>query len=55
MQACGYAEDDLERAEAFVFKFLWSKNCNISLAPDRISRVIMKQNYEMGGLKVPDL
>jgi len=55
MQACHYAASDVERIEAFVFKFLWSKNCNISLAPDRISRTTMKQNYEMGGLKVPDL
>ncbi len=55
MQACNYAENDLEKCEAFIFKFLWSKNCNIALAPDRIGRGIMKQDYDRGGLKVPDL
>jgi len=55
MQACGYAVSDLENVEAFIFKFLWSKNCNIVNAPDRIRRVIMKQDYDRGGLKVPDL
>jgi len=55
MQSCGYAIRDLQETEAYIFKFLWSKNCNVRAAPDRISRITLKQEYEAGGLKVPDL
>ena len=55
MQVCEYYEQDLLEIERFIFGFLWSKNINISIAPDRIKRDIMKQDYENGGLRVPDL
>jgi len=55
MQSCSYAERDLKETEAFIFKFLWSRNCNVSLAPDRISRNKLKQDYDLGGLRITDL
>ncbi len=55
MQVCNYSTDDLQKAESFIFNFLWSKDYNNVKAKDRISRVKMKQDYENGGLKVPDL
>jgi len=46
---------DLEEIERFIFGFLWSKKVGQNWAPDRIKRVTLKQDYENGGLKIPDL
>jgi len=54
MQACNFKDSDLLEAEAFMFKFLWSKSV-ANCAPDRIRRSILKLDYEAGGLKVTDL
>ena len=55
MQMCDYDEMILREIESFIFGFLWSRNLAIARAPDRIKRLIMKQDYELGGLKVPDV
>ena len=55
MQACEYDNAILKEIEVFIFGFLWSKNLNIAKAPDRIKRNIMKQDYSLGGLRVPDV
>jgi len=55
MQVCEYYESDLKELEKFIFGFLWSKNVTVSTAPDRIKRNIMKQDYDNGGLRVPDV
>jgi len=55
MQVCEYYESDLKELERFIFAFLWSKNVNVAIAPDRIKRCIMKQDYDNGGLRVPDV
>jgi len=55
MQVCEYFDSDLKEIENFIFGFIWSKNLNIVKAPDRIKREIMKQDYDNGGLRVPDL
>ena len=55
MQAVEYDEVTLKEVESFIFGFLWSKNITIAKAPDRIKRSVMKQDYDAGGLKVPDI
>ena len=55
MQACEYDNATLKEIEVFIFGFLWSKNLSIAKAPDRIKRSIMKQDYSLGGLRVPDV
>ena len=55
MQVCEFKEKDLEEIEKFIFGNLWSKNIGIAKAPDRIKRAILKQEYEQGGLGVPDV
>jgi len=55
MQVCEYYTSVLTEIERFIFAFLWSKNVNIAVAPDRIKRIIMKQDYDNGGLRVPDI
>jgi hypothetical protein len=55
MQVCEFYKSDITEIERFIFGFLWSKNVNIAVAPDRIRRIIMKQDYENGGLRVPDI
>ncbi len=55
MQVCEYFNSDLRELERFIFGFLWSKNLNVTTAPDRIKRSIMKQDYDNGGLRIPDI
>jgi exonuclease III len=55
MQVCEYKDKELEEVERHIFGNLWSKNINQCRAPDRIKRSILKQDYEKGGLKVPDI
>ncbi len=55
MQSCLFNEKDIKISEAFLFKFLWTKNVNGNRAPDRIKRSILKCDYDKGGLKVTDL
>jgi len=54
MQACSYNPEDLKMVEAFMFKFIWSKN-GANNAPDRIKRGILKLDYGEGGLRVTDI
>ncbi len=54
LQATRINNQDLRNIEAFIFKFLWSKNVSENKAPDRIKRTIMKRDYPEGGLRVVD-
>ena len=55
MQVCEYYKRDIRDVEAYIFKFLWSRNMTVVSAPDRIKRELMKQEYSNGGLKAPDI
>jgi len=55
MQTCKFNSSDLKEIETFIFTFLWTNNLGGNRAPDRIKRIIMKQDYQMGGLRVPDI
>ena len=39
----------MKKIETIIFKFIWGYK------KDRIKRSVMKNNYEVGGLKVPDI
>ena len=54
MQSYGFKDIDLKNAEKLIFKFIWSSKENDN-GIDRISRSIMKNNYENGGMKVTDV
>jgi exonuclease III len=54
MQSYGFKETDLQNAERIIFKFIWSTSNNPN-GIDRISRNIMKNEYEHGGMKVTDV
>jgi hypothetical protein len=55
LQSSRINENDVKDIDAFIFKFLWSKKGTGNRAPDRIKRIVMKQEYEKGGLKVTDI
>ena len=46
--------EDIIRVDGIMFKFLWNKKWD-GKCPDRIQRQVLKNNYEMGGLKAPDM
>jgi hypothetical protein len=54
MQSYEFREVDLKNAERQIFQFIWSSKDNYK-GIDRISRSIMKNNYEQGGMKVTDM
>jgi hypothetical protein len=54
MQSYSFKDEDIRSAERMIFKFQWSNNENHN-GIDRISRSIMKNEYEHGGMKVPDV
>jgi hypothetical protein len=54
MQSYGFNETELKVAERTIFKFIWSTSENQN-GIDRISRKIMKNEYEHGGMKVTDV
>jgi exonuclease III len=54
MQCYGFKLLDLKKAEQIIFKFIWSSNVNNN-GIDRIKRSVMKNEYEMGGMKVTDI
>jgi exonuclease III len=53
MQCYKFEQKDLKAVESTIFKFLWSTNSNQN-GIDRISRAVMKNDYEYGGMKVTD-
>ncbi len=55
LQACKIRDQDIKKAESFLFKILWTKNMGGNKAPDRIKRSVMKRDYDQGGLKVVDI
>ena len=54
MQSYGIRTKELKLTESIIFKFIWSTNDNQN-GIDRIKRSILKNNYENGGLKIPDV
>ena len=54
MQSYEFREVDLKNAERLIFQFIWSNKENHK-GIDRISRAIMKNGYEQGGMKVTDV
>jgi hypothetical protein len=54
MQSYGFKDSDLKNTERILFKFIWSTNENQN-GIDRISRAVLKNDYEYGGMKVTDV
>jgi hypothetical protein len=54
MQSYSFRLVDLKLAEREIFKFIWSTNEKHN-GIDRISRAVMKNSYEEGGMKVTDV
>jgi hypothetical protein len=54
MQSYHFNDTELSNIERIIFKFIWSNSDNQN-GIDRISRKIMKNEYEYGGMKVTDL
>ena len=54
LQCCVMYPEDIIRVDRITFKFLWNKKWD-GKCPDRIQRQVLKNNYEMGGLKAPDM
>jgi hypothetical protein len=54
MQSYEFRFAELKNVERIIFKFIWSTNENQN-GIDRISRAVMKNEYEMGGLNVTDV
>jgi hypothetical protein len=54
MQSYHFNDIELSNIERIIFKFIWSNSDNQN-GIDRISRKIMKNEYEYGGMKVTDL
>ena len=54
MQSNGFKKPDYINIERKFFKFIWSSNED-QIGIDRISRAIIKNEYEKGGMKVTDI
>jgi exonuclease III len=54
MQSVHFKPLDIVRTEREIFKFIWSTNENQN-GIDRISRAVMKNDYDKGGMKVTDV
>ncbi len=54
MQCYDFKDSDIKNTERTIFKFIWSTSENQN-GIDRISRAIMKNEYEHGGMKVTDV
>jgi hypothetical protein len=54
MQSCGFKQNDLKNIEREIFQFIWASKEN-QRGIDRISRAVMKNSYEHGGMKVTDV
>ena len=46
--------EDIIRVDRISFKFLWNKKWD-GKCPDRIQRQVLKNSYELGGLKATDM
>jgi len=55
LQSTFIAVNDLKQIDQIIFRFIWSikKSCRVSSG--KISREVMKLNYEHGGLKAPSI
>jgi hypothetical protein len=54
MQCYEFKEEEIRNTERSIFDFIWSNN-ESQKGIDRISRAIMKNEYEFGGMKVTDV
>ena len=52
---CEIKLEDIKKIESIIFRFLWNSKWNGNRAPDRIKRDYLKNTYENGGLKAPDI
>ncbi len=56
MQCTRFEKVQLDEVERLIFNFIWStKNIVNPRARDRIKRSVLKNDYESGGLKIPDI
>jgi hypothetical protein len=56
MQCTFFEKIQLKEIERYIFNFIWgTKEIVNSRARDRIRRSEMKNEYELGGLKIPDI
>jgi hypothetical protein len=55
MQCYGILPAELLSIERLIFKFIWSKKWKESRPIERISRKILKNSYENGGMNAPDI
>ena len=54
LQSCEIREKELISVERTIFKFLWNKKW-AGKCPDRIKRQVLKNSYQNGGMKAPDV
>jgi hypothetical protein len=54
MQTYEFKQDEIKEVERIIFKFIWSNNDKQN-GIDRISRSVMKNDFEEGGMKVTDV
>jgi len=55
LQNTYYNHKQLTKIESIIYKFIWTKGRWNNKQPERIKRSIMKNSYENGGLKAPDI
>jgi hypothetical protein len=55
MQCYDFKEKDLIRIERLIFKFIWSKDWENKKHIERIKRSVLKNEYNKGGMKAPDI
>jgi hypothetical protein len=55
LQCYHILESEIKTTERLIFKFIWSKEWSAKKAIDRIKRSVLKNDYEDGGLRAPDI
>jgi exonuclease III len=55
LQCYEIIERDIKVVERMIFKFIWCKDWNRERWNERISRKVLKNEYEKGGLRAPDV
>ena len=54
LQSCVITENDIDLVNKLIFKFFWNKKWD-GKCPDRIKRQVLKNSYQNGGMKAPDV
>ena len=55
MQQTTYKSEDIKKTEDIIYKFIWNKKPGSKNANGRIKKQIVQQNYENGGLNMPNI